>query len=211
MMLSGLFIRYLLNSGEVWTGDSTIVDWHDIENNVASEVHVKRFKSKEVGIKKLHAAFGLSLRRRLPKTRRSRTTSNLTSPGGVESSARRGVPFTLDEARSDPLQSARNDSSQQEGGVADFFEAGCDALQAREDSWSMTGRLFYRHRVMPREQVHVPKESSCPIPSNHVDVERQTKTNLANFEKSSVNDLWNMDQNIIFSQQLGVDLRDSAS
>ena len=29
------------------------VDWHDIENNVASEVHVKRFRSKEVGIKKL--------------------------------------------------------------------------------------------------------------------------------------------------------------
>ena len=27
--------------------DLIITDWHGIENNVASEVHVKRFKSKE--------------------------------------------------------------------------------------------------------------------------------------------------------------------
>ena len=34
-----------------------MADWHDIENNVASEVHVKRFKSKEVGINNLQEAF----------------------------------------------------------------------------------------------------------------------------------------------------------
>ena len=34
-----------------------MADWHDIEHKVASEVHVKRFKSTEVGIKKLQDAF----------------------------------------------------------------------------------------------------------------------------------------------------------
>ena len=32
-------------------------DWDNIENNVELDVHVKRFKSKEVRIKKLQEAF----------------------------------------------------------------------------------------------------------------------------------------------------------
>ena len=51
-MLLGIYIGYTLNSGGGgWTGDLSIADWHDIEDNVASDVHVERFKSKEVGIK----------------------------------------------------------------------------------------------------------------------------------------------------------------
>ena len=38
-------------------GDLIFANWHDIENNVASEVHVRRFESKEIGIKKLQEAF----------------------------------------------------------------------------------------------------------------------------------------------------------
>ena len=34
-----------------------IADWHDIENNVASEVHVKRFKSKAIGINQVQEIF----------------------------------------------------------------------------------------------------------------------------------------------------------
>ena len=67
-----------MSSGGGWTGDLIIADWHDIENHVASEVHVERFKSKELGMKKLQEVFGMSLRRWLPKMRRSRTTSNVT-------------------------------------------------------------------------------------------------------------------------------------
>ena len=40
--------RCFLNSCEGWTGDLITADWHDIENYVASEVHGKRFKFKEV-------------------------------------------------------------------------------------------------------------------------------------------------------------------
>ena len=42
-----IFIGYGLNSGEGWTGDFIISDGHDIVNYITSEVHVKRFKSKE--------------------------------------------------------------------------------------------------------------------------------------------------------------------
>ena len=45
--------QHALNSGGGWTGDFVIADWPDIENEVASHVHVKRFKFEEVGIKKL--------------------------------------------------------------------------------------------------------------------------------------------------------------
>ena len=49
----GIFNRHALNSGGGWTRGMIIADWHNIENNVASDVHVKRFKSREVGLKKL--------------------------------------------------------------------------------------------------------------------------------------------------------------
>ena len=52
-MLPGTSIGCALKSGGDWTEteDLIIAHWHNIENHVASEVHVKRFKSKEVGIK----------------------------------------------------------------------------------------------------------------------------------------------------------------
>ena len=44
--LFGIFVGYALNSGGGWTGDLIIADWH-----------VKRSKSKEVGIVKLQEVF----------------------------------------------------------------------------------------------------------------------------------------------------------
>ena len=121
-------------------GDLTTADWHDIENNLASEVHVKRFKSKEVGIKQLQKSIRMSLRRWLHKTTRSPTTSEYTSPE------------TLYKAQG-------SDSLQKERGVADFSEADCDVVAARGDFWSMSGEFTYRHHIVPTEQVYVPKES----------------------------------------------------
>ena len=58
----GIYIGYAVSSGGGWTTHLIIADWHDTENNVASEVHVKRFKSKE-RIKKLPVLCFISLRR----------------------------------------------------------------------------------------------------------------------------------------------------
>ena len=49
-MLPGIFFGYALNAGGGWTRDVNIADWHHIENIVASELRVRSFKSKEVGI-----------------------------------------------------------------------------------------------------------------------------------------------------------------
>ena len=48
--------------------------------------------------------------------------------------------------------------------VADVSDADREAMEAREDFWSMSGECIYRHHVLPREQLYVPKESSFPIP-----------------------------------------------
>ena len=102
-MFPGILVGHALNSGGGWTGDVTIVDWHDTENNVASEVHVKRFKSKEVGISTIAGSIRISLRRWFSKTRTSRTTSNLAPPESRE--LRRGEStLYFWEARGDCLQ-----------------------------------------------------------------------------------------------------------
>ena len=103
-MLPGIFIGNALNSGGGWTGDVLIADWQDIEN---------QFKSKEVGIKKLQEAFTFpcaegSLRQEGHAQRQTFRHQR------VESLDAGGVPSTLGEARSDPLQCVRDISLQEE-------------------------------------------------------------------------------------------------
>ena len=59
-----------------------------------------------------------------------------------------------------PSSSAKGDSLQEEGSVADISEADREAVDAKEDVWSMSGDFTYRHHVVPREKLYVPKESS---------------------------------------------------
>ena len=82
----------------------------------------------------------------------------------VESFDARRAPSTLREARSD--------SGEEESGVADVSEADRDPMKATEDFRSMLGEFIYRHHVMPREQLYVPKESSFPVSSKFIDVVR---------------------------------------
>ena len=105
----------------------------------------------------------------------------------VESFDAEGVSSTMGEARGDPLQFALGNSLEEEGGVCGCF-------------WSMSGELCYRHHVMPREQLYVPKESSFPVPFAYFDVVRRTKTYLDTVEDSNFDDLWNTDGHRIPSE-----------
>ena len=98
-MLPGTIIGHSLNSGGGWSGD------HEIESYVASEVHVKGFKSQEVGFKKLQevsvfpcadGSLGQEGHAQRQTLRHQR----------VERFDDEEVPPTVGEARSDPLQSA---------------------------------------------------------------------------------------------------------
>ena len=150
---------------------------NNIENNVASEVHVKRFKSKEVGIKKLQEAivFPCTDRFLRQEGHAQRRTSRHQR---VESLDAERAPSSLGAVK---------------GGVADFSEGDRDTMEAWRDFWKMFGEFVYRHRVMPRDQLYVPKDSSFPIPSEYTDVARQTKHNLDCLAESSVDDFWNID------------------
>ena len=67
-VLSGMLIGYALNSGGGWTGDLIIADWHDIENNVTSEVHVKSASPKKLESTncRKHSSFLSQIRRARP-------------------------------------------------------------------------------------------------------------------------------------------------
>ena len=176
-----------------------IADWRDIEIDVASEVHVKRLKSKDVGIKKLQELFVVpcadgSLRQE------GHAQHQTLRHQRVEGMDAGGVPSTLGEAMGDPVQSVKGDSLQEEGGVADFSGADRDAVEAREDFWRMAGEFTCRNHVVPSEIVCVPKEPSVPIPLEYTNVVRQTSTDLDNLQESSIDDFWNIDGNIMLSE-----------
>ena len=81
----------------------------------------------------------------------------------------------------------------QEGVVADMSEGDRDAV-AWEMCWCMSGDFFYRHRVMPREQLYASKDSSFSLPSKMTSCGKQ-KTILNTLEESSLDDSWNIDEN----------------
>ena len=69
------------------------------------------------------------------------------------------VTSTLGAARSEPWQSVTDTSLQEGGGVADFFQADRDAMEAGADFWIYDWGIFFRHHVMPREHLHAPTQS----------------------------------------------------
>ena len=70
---------------------------------------------------------------------------------------------------------------QEECGVADFSEADRDDMEAREDFCSMSGEFIYRHHVMFREHLHVPKESSFAIPFQYIEARDANENNGGHF------------------------------
>ena len=91
---------------------------------------------------------------------------------------------------------------QQEGGVADSSGADSDAMEAREDLWSMSGKFFCRHHVTPGDQLYVAKESSFSTLVKFIDVVGQAK---------SCKDLWNTDGILILSESWSGSTRSASS
>ena len=102
------------DSGGGWTGDLIIADWRDMENHVASEVHVKRFNSKSVGIKTLQDAFVFHCADVSLEQEGHAQRQTLRHPKVENFDAERTLDF-------DRLQSARGSTLQEEGVVANFF------------------------------------------------------------------------------------------
>ena len=82
---------------------------------------------------------------------------------------------------------------QQKTGVGDFAEVESRRYGSKGRCLEYVWRV-YRHHVSPREQLHVPTESSFPIPPTYTDVVRKTKSNLDILAESSIDDRWNIDE-----------------
>ena len=68
-----------------------------------------------------------------------------------------------------------------------------DAVEAINDSWSMSGSFIYRHHVEPRVKLFSPREESYPVPLKYIDVSRTTHTKLDVKQVKRIDDYWNID------------------
>ena len=68
-----------------------------------------------------------------------------------------------------------------------------DNEEAKSDFWTITGEFIYRHHVVPRVKLYVPKEESFPIPLKYIDVTRTSFSSMDVLLEKHVEDYWNVD------------------
>ena len=91
------------------------------------------------------------------------------------------------------LADPQEDEGEETGRCADEG----DATEVTSTFWSMSGEFIYRHHAVPRVTLYVPQENSCPMPLQHIDVERQNKTKLDVLQVKIIDEFWNVDGNIV--------------
>ena len=67
-----------------------------------------------------------------------------------------------------------------------------DDAEAKNDFWSITRDLIYRHHVEPRVKLYMPHKESILIPTKYIDVTRNTHTSLDILLERRVDDYWNV-------------------
>ena len=65
--------------------------------------------------------------------------------------------------------------------------------EAKSDFRTITGEFIYRHHVVPRVKLYVPKGEPFLIPLKYIDVTRNTDTALDVLLEKDVEDCWNVD------------------
>ena len=69
-----------------------------------------------------------------------------------------------------------------------------DDVDAQKDFWSIQGDFIYRHHIVPRGQLYVPKEETFPVPLKYIDVMRSTHTDLGVAQEKRIDYYWNVDE-----------------
>ena len=59
---------------------------------------------------------------------------------------------------------------------------------------SVQGDFIYRHHIVPRVQLCVPREETFPVPLKYIDVVRSTNTDLDVPQEKRIDDYWNVDE-----------------
>ena len=165
--------------GEIWKGDIRVSDIEELEQIDASELYARRLNAKEPQ-RSGNFIFPFADRtvQILGEDRRLRT-STLT-----RERPERGEEQEILQRNSDEWYTPSNideDSTR-------------DDEEANNDFWTITGEFIYRHHVVPRVKLYMPKEESFPTPTKCIDVTRTTHTSLDVMMEKHIEDNWNVDE-----------------
>ena len=179
-VLPGIFFGYALYAGGgVWTGDILVADIEELEQMDASEIYTKRLNAKEVLTPQRSGNFifmvGDGTVEIFGRGQRLRTS---TLTGTIRNEAKNKKFFK--EIQMNGFLHLQEDSTR-------------DDEEAKNDFWTITGEFIYRHHVVPRVKLCVPKEESYPIPMKYIDVTRMTHTLLDVLLEKQIEDYWNVD------------------
>ena len=129
------------------------MDFEELEEMDASEIHAKRDNAKE-----------LILLERVKIANFPVADGTLQAYGrdqGLRKSTLIRNQLVRGESRQDLL-----DESKGSPPSTHFHDSYPDASEARDDFWSISGNFIYRHHVEPRVKFYTPREESFPIPLN---------------------------------------------
>ena len=66
-------------------------------------------------------------------------------------------------------------------------------MKRKKDFWTIAGDFIYRHHVVRRVKLYVPREETFPIPMKYIDVTRTTCSSLDVTLEENIEDYWNVD------------------
>ena len=129
------------------------MDAEDLRHNPASDVHVKRFKAKELEEGRLEFRCIFSYE---------------NGSKQLEGRHPRSVPDAISNAVGDRKQEEetagsdllRMSEQEQEIERQVLSEADRSTIEARSDFWCSTGNFVFKHHVIPERKLYVPKEDS---------------------------------------------------
>ena len=165
-VLPGIFLGYVFFAEGIWKGYILVADIEELEEMDASELHARRLNAKELlthpkMVNILYSRSQMEQSKSLGEQRLRTSTLTQERP-------ERGEEQEILQGKSDELHSP---TQLQDDSTRDDEEAKCDF-------WTITGESIYRHHVVPRVKLYVPKEESFPIPLKYIDVTRTTYTSL---------------------------------
>ena len=158
-----------------------IADTEELEKMDASEIHARRLIAKEVLTPMKGDIFIFPV-----------ADGTIRNPGGdqrlrpstlIRDRPERGEEQEVFRGESDGLSSPnplQDDSTR-------------DDAEAKNDFWSITGDLIYRHHVEPKVKLYVPREESFPISTKYMDVTRTTHKSQGVLLEKQMDDYWNVD------------------
>ena len=178
----GILLGYALMAGRIGKEDILAADTEELEKMDPSEIYPRSDNAKEVLTPQRSGHFHTpnctwysKIVRKRPRIPRPRSEAGTT----------------CEERRSQWRTSRRSRR---------FPTDRIDDAEAQTDYWSIQGDFICRHHNEPRDQLHVPKEETFPIPLKHIDVTRSNHTDLDVAQENRIDDYWNVDANRSLSE-----------